>query len=324
MEQVWTRVGLSDQVGLDSSKTRASLTALDYVDQDYERLAVKSQSLIKSDPDLAPHYFECGFAFCTDGKPGELDTLWNQMFDKVKTEQPEHMWQNLRTHEEIFDHLHQKHLKPVSEEKLGRQRKWVKGYTSRRCATVDAEAMIKVYYDRCRTKVNIEFVLGTPVQSLLYNNDRSSVEGIVLESGQELRAAKTILATGAWSARLIRLDQQLEANAVPIAYIRLKPGEYEKYKDIACHTNLSTGFNLFTPIGGLLKVLRRSAGIRNMTSLPDPEDPGKTYKVSYPRTAVDDPLQSLSPDVERGLRDELREIFPEFADRPFERTKICW
>lgn len=273
---MWTRVGLSDQVGLDSSKTRASLTALDYIDQDYERLAVKSQSLIKSDPDLAPYYFERGFAFCTDGKPGELDTLWNQMSDKVKTEQPEHMWQNLRTHEDIFDYLHHKHLKPVSEEKLGRQRKWVKGYTNRRCATVDAEAMIEVYYDRCRTKASIEFVLGTPVQSLLYNNDRSSVEGIVLESGQELRAGKTILATGAWSARLIRLDQQLEANAVPIAYIRLTPEEYEKYKDIACHTNLSTGFNLFTPIGGLLKVLRRSAGIRNMISLPDPEDPGKT------------------------------------------------
>ncbi|KAL0265002.1 hypothetical protein SLS55_000958 [Diplodia seriata] len=94
----------------------------DYVYQAYERLAVKSQTLIKNDPYLAPHYFERGFAFCTDGKPGELDTLWNQMFDKVKTEQPKQKWQNLANHGEIFDHLHRSHATPVSEGMLGRQR----------------------------------------------------------------------------------------------------------------------------------------------------------------------------------------------------------
>ncbi|KAL0265001.1 hypothetical protein SLS55_000957 [Diplodia seriata] len=183
--------------------------------------------------------------------------------------------------------------------------------------------MVKVYYDRCKAKPNIEFSIGTPVQSLLYSEDRSCVEVVILENSQELRTEKTILATGTWSGRLVGLDQQLEANAVPLAYIRLTPAEYEKYKDIACHANLSTGFNLLIPVGGLLKILRRSAGIRNMITLQDPEDPTSTYQPSYPRTKVDDPSQALSFNVETSLRDELRGIFPGLADRPFERTKIC-
>ena len=180
-----------------------------------------------------------------------------------------------------------------------------------------------MYYERCCQKHNIDFVVGTPVDRLLYDA-YSSVGGVVLEDGRELRAQKTILATGAWSSRLVNLDQQMHANAVGIAYIRLSSEEYERYKDIPCPTNLVTGVNVLTPLGGYLKILRRTTGLRNTTTLKDPEDFTKTFQASYPLTKLDDPTQTLSADMEQSIREEMRRILPQFANHPFAQTKFCW
>ena len=295
----------------------------DYVDKAYEKLADKAQTLIKNDPDLQPHYFERGFTFCTDGKDGDMNTLWEQMFDNIKKTQPAARWNEVKNPDAIYHHLHGKSGAPPPTSKLTGPRMWVKGYTSKRCATVNAEGMVKVYYDRCCQKDNIDFLIGTPVDRLLYGAD-SAVDGVVLEDGRELRAQKTIIATGAWSSRLVNLDHQMHANAVGIAYIKLSSEEYEKYKDISCHTNLVTGLNIFTPLGGYLKILRRTTGLRNTTTLKDPEDPTKIYHASYPLTKIDDPTQTLSADMEQSIRAEMREILPQFANRPFARTKFCW
>ena len=296
---------------------------LDYVDKIYEVLADKAQDLIKNDPDLQPHYFERGFTFCTDGKDGEMNTLWEQMFDNIKETQPAEMWNELKDSDAVYHHLHGKSGDPTPNSKLAGPRMWNKGYTSKRCATVNAEGMVKVYYDRCCRMQNINFMIGTPVDRLLYGAS-SAVDGVILEDRREVRAQKIILATGAWSSRLVNLDQQMHANAVGIAYIKLSPDEYEKYKDIACHTNLVTGINIFTPLGGYLKILRRTTGLRNTTTLKDPEDTNKMYQASYPLTKIDDPAQTISADMEENIREEMKEILPQFAYRPFERTKFCW
>ena len=252
-----------------------------------------------------------------------MNTLWEQMFDNIKETQPVARWNELENPDAIYHHLHGKDGGPVPMSELAGPRMWVKGYTSIRCATVNAEGMVKVYYDRCCQKDTIKFVIGTPVDRLLYGAC-SSVDGVVLEDGRELRAQKTILATGAWSSRLVNLSDQMHANAVGIAYIKLSPEEYEKYKDIPCHTNLVTGVNIFTPLGGYLKILRRTTGLRNTTTLKDPEDPTKTYQASYPLTKADDPTQTLSAEMERSLREEMKEILPQFASHPFAQTKFCW
>jgi hypothetical protein len=50
----------------------------------------------------------------------------------------------LDTHEDVFRHLHGTDSEPVTIYQLVRERRWVKGYTSKRCATVEAEKMVKV------------------------------------------------------------------------------------------------------------------------------------------------------------------------------------
>ena len=114
------------------------------------------------------------------------------------------------------------------------------------------------------------------------------------------------------------------ACAVPLAYIRFKDDEHSRDKDMGCHTNFSTGMNVYTPVDGLLKISRRTVGIRNTMSLPDPEDVTKGYRASYPVIAIDDPSQGLPAAMEQEMREDLREIFPQVAQRPFERTRICW
>ena len=311
-----------ESLGHEALCSRAD-TKIDYVDKVYEKLADKAQALIKNDPELQPHYFERGFTFCTDGADGEMNTLWEQMFDNIKETQPAANWNELKDPGTVYRHLHGEDSVPTPTSELVGPRMWMKGYTSKRCATVNAEGMVKVYYDRCCQQPSINFVLGTPVDRLLYGADLC-VDGVVLDDGRALRAQTTVLATGAWSSRLVNLDHQMHANAVGIAYIKLSPEEYEKYKDIACHTNLVTGVNLFTPLGGYLKILRRTAGLRNTVTLKDPEDPSKTYQASYPLTKVDDPTQTLSAGMEKSIRDEMREILPQFANHPFAQTKFCW
>ena len=252
-----------------------------------------------------------------------MNTLWEQMFDNIKKTQRTSKWNELKDPEAVYHHLHGNNGELTPDSQLAGPRKWVKGYTSKRCATVDAEGMVKVYYDRCCQIENVDFIIGSPVARLLHDS-HSTVAGVVLRDGRELRAQKTILATGAWSSSLVKLDQKIHANAVGIAYIKLSPEEYENYKDIPCHTNLITGINIFTPLRGYLKILRRTNGIRNTTTLKDPEDPTKTYQASYPLTQYDEPTQTLSADMEQSLRDEMKEILPQFANHPFAKTKFCW
>jgi hypothetical protein len=81
--------------------------------------------------------------------------------------------------------------------------------------------------------------------------------------------------------------------------------------------------NIFTPLNGLLKVLRRAGGIRSTTELKDSDNPSKTYLASYPLTALDDPSQSMPSSIERGLREELREIFLRLLADPLPKQSFA-
>ena len=98
----------------------------DYVDKVYGKLADEAQALIKNDRELRPHYFERGFTFCTDGKDGEMNTLWEQMFDNIKETQPAAMWNELKDEGAIYHHLHGNDSDPTPTSKLAGPRMWMK------------------------------------------------------------------------------------------------------------------------------------------------------------------------------------------------------
>ncbi|KAK0637950.1 L-pipecolate oxidase [Lasiodiplodia hormozganensis] len=177
-------------------------------------------------------------------------------------------------------------------------------------------AIVKIYYERGLPKPSIDFVLGTAVDRLLYSSYSFSSSSSSFPPKCTASSSKTAVS---YAPR-------------PPSSPPLMPDEHAQYKDIACHTNLITGVDILTSIGGLLKMLRRSGGLWNTVELPNPDPDSneertageKEYRVLYPRTAVyEGTMQRLAPDMEEGIRDGLREIAPRFAERPFARTKYC-
>lgn len=147
-----------------------TICTLDYVDTPYEVLAERSRELMKADPDLDTYYFEHGFTFATDGQRGELNDFWEEMLLNLKSRHAQDKWAILDSPESVFQNIHGNKAQLVPDRQLSRTRSWNKGFTSKRCTTVNAEGIIKVYYDRARSRKNVKFVLGTPVQRLLYGN----------------------------------------------------------------------------------------------------------------------------------------------------------
>lgn len=207
----------------------------------------------------------------------------------------------------VFQRIHCNDSDIVPGKNLGRDRKWVMGYTNLEDAFIDAEASVKVYYERCLARESMTFACGTAVKRIIKDPINK-------------------IATGAWSNTLINLGKLAYSSAIEVAWLGLTPEECEKWKNMFITTNLSTGFNLFPSYKGEMKCLRRSPGYCNTVTIPNPDDPegGSKFDVSIPRTIVTNPHDVTPKDAEDALRDNLRELMPTLADRKFDRTKLCW
>lgn len=128
------------------------------------------------------------------------------MHANIQQKQDRSSFVDMDNPDQVFQGIHGKDCQSVAETTLGREKQWRFGYTNLKAAVVNAEGCIKVYYDRCCEKPSIKFVCGTQVDRLLYGDDKG-VQGVVLEDQRILRADKTIVAAGAWSNRLVNLEQ---------------------------------------------------------------------------------------------------------------------
>ncbi|KAG8846051.1 hypothetical protein FRB96_002092 [Tulasnella sp. 330] len=168
---------------------------------------------------------------------------------------------------------------------------------------------------------------GTKVESLLIDT-QSTVVGVVVNGGEEIRADKTILATGSWTASIFPesrfgLSDRLVATGQSIACIQLDEIEAERFKDIPVSLNIETGFYMFPPNPDrLIKVAIHDGGYVNYASS---EDPSSITPVSTPRTVSNYGKAGLAIPVSMAsrLRQHLVAMYPEL-DRPFCKTRLCW
>lgn len=148
------------------------------------------------------------------------------------------------------------------------------------------------------------------------------ITGVELADGTTITADLVILATGAWTGRLVDLDGRANATGQVIAFIEITDEEQEKLKDMPTVLNFSSGIFIIPPRGNLLKIARHAYGYSNPTSIPNPspEPRGpKTVQVSLPENGI-----PIPPEGERALRSALREMLPALGDRPFVKTRVCW
>ncbi|OJD18102.1 hypothetical protein AJ78_01875 [Emergomyces pasteurianus Ep9510] len=157
---------------------------------------------------------------------------------------------------------------------------------------------------------------------------RAKVTGVELADGTTLTADLVILATGAWTGRLVDLRGKAEATGQALAYIRISDEEQAKLANMPTVLNFSTGMFIIPPRSNMLKIARHAYGYRNPqhVRVPTPahqtertERTERTIEVSLPMR--DAPLPQEGQDA---CRAALREMLPAFADRPFEKTRVCW
>ncbi|KAL2676491.1 hypothetical protein Neosp_010249 [[Neocosmospora] mangrovei] len=145
-----------------------------------------------------------------------------------------------------------------------------------------------------------------------------------MEYGTTFAADCAVIAAGAWSNELIDLGRRMSPIGHQVAWFKVMRDEEARWKNMSITTNERTGLNIFPPYNGEVKVLRRSPGYKNTITVPYPENPSQKIEISYPRTIIDCPTDVIPADAELAIRRDLWETMPPLAERPFDRTKICW
>ncbi|GME65825.1 FAD dependent oxidoreductase [Neofusicoccum parvum] len=294
----------------------------DYHDHAYSELALESQRLIQKDPELAPHYYRSGMIYAHAGAGRHGSQVWEKEYAAAQALQKQRIasgefsdqgyLRHLTTHEALYKRVNGEGHEPHEGEKL-----WNAGYLNEDVAFVNAEECMRVFYHKVRRQPNTDFVFGNPVKRLAVED--GVAKGVELEDGKKLTADLVVLAAGAWSNTLLDLRDQVSSTGHEVAWLKLSPEMEARYKNMPITTNFTTGFNIFPPLNGELKCLRRSPGYTNTRTVVDSAT-GKSFEVSAPP----DSPSTIPADAEAGLRANLAELFPPLANQPFDRTKLCF
>ncbi len=197
------------------------------------------------------------------------------------------------------------------------------GYVNLNSGWADAEEGMKWLRRRVEATGRVTFKTGEAIS--LVRSGRK-VTGVKLKDGTTLSADLVILATGAWTGKLVDLRGRATATGQVLCYLELSEEEQERLGKMPVILNMSTGMFIIPPRNRLLKVARHAYGYSNPVSILDPENPDSREKitVSIPRTLLDDPDLWAPLEGEQACRKALREMIPSLGDRPFTKSKICW
>ncbi|KLJ11613.1 hypothetical protein EMPG_13201 [Blastomyces silverae] len=210
------------------------------------------------------------------------------------------------------------------------------GYVNWGSGWADAEASVRFAKKKIDEMGKVDFhtgevkrILSTPnpgdgqrgAEGAVAPSARAKVTGVELADGTTITADLVILATGAWTGRLVDLRGKAEATGQALAYIRISDEEQAKLANMPTVLNFSTGMFIIPPRNNMLKIARHAYGYRNPKRVPVPghNQTETTIEVSLPEADV--PLPEEGQDA---CRAALREMLPAFADRPFEKTRVCW
>lgn len=218
-------------------------------------------------------------------------------------------------------------LLPGKEEVLrvapafGRELNVEGGYVNWGSGWSDAEAAVRFIAEKLQKegKVSIKTDTDTDVSSLLYG-ESNNVTGVSLANGTNIKADLTILATGAWTTKLIDLRGRTLSTGQALAYMRISDEEQARLAHMPTILNFATGIFIIPPRNNLLKIARHGYGYHNpvRVSVPGKKTNG-VMEVSLPEKGVPVPAEG-----QEAFRDALKQLLPSLADRPFVSTRVCW
>jgi len=147
------------------------------------------------------------------------------------------------------------------------------GYLNRSSGWADATATMYWLRQKVAATGRVLFLTGEAIR-LMHSDGR--VLGAELASGERVTAELTILATGAWTGKLVDLRGIASARGQVVAYYTVTPQQAEPLRDMPVHFNMSSGFFCFPPTktseGGAaeIKVARHTFGYSNPVTIAAP------------------------------------------------------
>jgi sarcosine oxidase / L-pipecolate oxidase len=195
------------------------------------------------------------------------------------------------------------------------------GYVNLRSGWADAEASMRWLRQRIESTGKVTFLQGEAER--LFKTGKK-VQGVVLKNGRTIQAELVILATGAWTGKLVDLRGRATATGQVLAYLDITAAEQARLEKMPVLLNMSTGLFIIPPKDRLLKVARHAYGYLNPVTIPNPDNLEEKITVSIPQTTHDDPTLQAPAEGLRDCRQALREMIPSLASRPFNHSRLCW
>ncbi|TDZ16083.1 L-pipecolate oxidase [Colletotrichum orbiculare MAFF 240422] len=198
------------------------------------------------------------------------------------------------------------------------------GYLNKAAGWADANKAIAQLRDEC-LEHGVSFLSGPAgtVTSFSIDEDKNITAAQVM-AGSSVEGDHFILTAGAWASNLVSMYNSTMATAQVVGYTPLTDTEIQKYKNLPIYANFHTGWFNFPPHEES-KTLKMAVHGWGYTRYPDEGESSIKHNTSTPRVYPSRARPNFCPvEGERRLRDGLREIVPELADRPFERLAMCW
>ncbi|KAH7121545.1 putative fructosyl amino acid oxidase [Dactylonectria macrodidyma] len=281
----------------------------EYADPFYASLAVDALAAWRT-PEWADHFYESGFAMIsTRGNP------YMQRYRDMRSAQ-----------------VKQQPLDVFEPGEAGqRMRELYPGVkTDFTGATVmknngggwaNAHDAIRGLAARC-SLAGVSFITGThgTVESL--ETVGSRITGVKTAAGTKLSADTVVLATGAWTNNLVPdIDHSIMAVGQPVGFIQLTPQEAAGMRGMPVMMDMDSGVFCFppTPDTHQLKLARHGFGFATQVKV------GSGRVISSPKVRGSNAASGYLPqDAEQALRQGARFFFPQVADRPWAKLRMCW
>lgn len=308
-----------DAASVDSSR----IIRADYTDYYYSALCMESLKEWRGEWGQEGRYHEPGLAVLIEDKKldkGGKDAMQREMRENLKKQ-----GLSIGNKEDggqitvLDDEAAVQAIAPSVPNAAGQS-----GYVNWTSGWADAEAGMRYLHKKVVATGRVE-LRKAEVKTLIFDHANGAVPGVELESGERIMADLTVLATGAWSPKFIDLRGRASASGQIVTYIDITQEEEDRLKDNPVLLNFSNGMFIIPPRHRSLKIARHGYGYANFQSIPHPEHPESgNITVSLPKTKHDDPLMEIPQEGQDACRNFLAECIPEFANRPWTHTRICW
>ncbi|WZH46968.1 fructosyl amino acid oxidase [Fusarium acuminatum] len=284
----------------------------EYADDFYTQLALDSIRKWQSDPLYSPHYHQTGFLNVTSGKAAQNTKGAVESYFQSLQKNPAFNGQTTRVNSsEEIKKLVPKFTGPLNG---------FAGYHNKLAGYGHSANALRAVYEQC-VKLGVKFRLGKDgeVESLLYASSREGTKciGAKTRGGSIHTADKTIVALGADAANLLpRIGKQMTGRAWGVAHIQLTDEEAVELKGIPV-TNVRDLAFFFEPDLKTKKLKFCHMG-------------GAFTNYSYTRDGLSIPFPNLADsqfmphEDEVHIRQLLKEVFPQLAERPLIDQHLCW